>query len=153
MTRRQALSADEEAAWTNLHLISQCLPAVMNQQLRRDAGLGHYDYAVLLTLYRTSEHTAPLIDLSAITSGSYSRLSHTISRLEERGLVTRERRGANRYASLTEEGRRTFISAASAHVSEIRKRVLNHVPADKIADLAELLHPIAEQLRAATPRE
>lgn len=152
MKHRRVLSAAEESAWTQLNIIAQCLPTVMDQQLRRDSGLGNYEYAVLLSLYRAPERSARMVDLSTITSGSLSRLSHTITRLEERGLVTRERRGSNRHVELTEAGRRAFLAAAAGHMDEIRHQALDHVPPEKMAQLAELLTPIAEQLRAAVPK-
>ncbi|MDT0411268.1 MULTISPECIES: MarR family winged helix-turn-helix transcriptional regulator [Streptomyces] len=152
MAHRPVLSAEEEDAWTQLHLVAQLLPAVMDQRLRRDAGLGHFDYAVLLTLYRAPERTAAMTGLVEITSGSFSRLSHTVTRLEGRGLVTRERRGSHRYVSLTGEGRDVFLTAAAGHMDEIREQVLDHLSPEEVRALGDLLRPIATRLRANAPR-
>lgn len=152
MSHRETLTAEEEEAWVQIHLIAQCLPSIMEQQLRRDGGLSQYDYAVLLTLYRSPRHTVSMVELSAITAGSLSRLSHTISRMERRELVTRERQGANRFISLTHEGRRVFLIAAAGHMDEIRGHVLDHLRHEDLAELARLLRPVADHLRSVTPR-
>lgn len=152
MTHRTPLTADEEAAWLDLYTLALCLPGLLDQQLRRDAGLGHYEYAVLHALHRAPAHTLTMAELSELTSSSFSRLSHTITRLEKRELVERRRRGANRHVTLTAAGRRAFLSAAAGHMDEIRRRVLDHVPDKRLADLSELLRPIAESLRAELDR-
>lgn len=152
MTRRTALSAEEEEAWTQLFLIAQCLPAVVDQQLRRDADLGHYEYAVLHALSRASDTTLTMSELSTLTAGSFSRLSHTVTRLETRGLVERERRGANRHASLTRAGRAAFVRAAAGHMEQIRRTVLDHIDPDSVGTLADILRPVAEHLSEKLPR-
>lgn len=149
---RPVLSEDEEFAWTQLHIIAQCLQTVMEQQLRDDAGVGYYEYAVLLTLYRQPDRAASMKQLTAITAGSFSRLSHTITRMADRDLVTRERTGGSRLVTLTELGHRTFLSAAAGHMDQIRVHVLDHVRADKLVLLGDILQPVADHLRSALPR-
>ena len=152
MTHRPPLSDNEEDAWRSLYALIQCLPGLLDEQLRRDAGLGHYDYAVLHALHGAPDRTATMTALTRATSGSFSRLSHTVTRLEERGFVTRTRQGANRRISLTSDGRRAFLAAAAGHMDAIRRHVLDYLPPEGTDTLGELLRPIAEHLRADMPR-
>ena len=148
MAHRTPLSDREEDTWLSLYTLLQCLPGLLDQQLRSDADLGHYDYAVLHALHGNPGRTATMADLTRATSGSYSRLSHTVARLEERGFVTRARQGANRQVSLTRDGRHAFLSAAAGHMDEIRHHVLDRLPPGGVDLLGDLLRPIADHLRA-----
>lgn len=142
----------ETEAWMHLLAVVEYLPGLLDQQLKRDAGLGRFEYAVLLMLARAPGQTRPMLELSTVTFGSLSRLSHTITRLEERGYVTRVRNGANRYVSLTADGGRVLRAAAPGHVEAVRHLVLDHLPAGGARQLAELLGPVVDSLKAAAPR-
>lgn len=152
MAERARLTHDEEDAWMQLLAIMEYLPTLIEQQLRRDSGIGRFEYAILLMLSRAPERTLPMLDLSLVTFGSLSRLSHTVTGLVEKGYVTRERVGANRYVTLTDLGRRAVVGAAPGHVEEVRRQVIDHVPAERVGELAELLRPIADYLKANAPR-
>jgi hypothetical protein len=97
------------------------LPTLIDQQLRHDADLGRFEYAILLMLPREPDRTLPMLDLSLVTFGSLSRLSHTVTKLCGRGFPTRERRGANRDATLTNNGHKALVAAAPGHVAEARR--------------------------------
>ena len=44
------LTPDERAAWVGLSAVLERLPAALDTQLRRDAGLTHFEYWVLTML-------------------------------------------------------------------------------------------------------
>ena len=46
----QWLSEDELAAWKRFVAVLELLPGVLDSQLRKDAGLTHFDYYVLAML-------------------------------------------------------------------------------------------------------
>ncbi|TXK18647.1 MarR family winged helix-turn-helix transcriptional regulator [Homoserinibacter sp. GY 40078] len=152
MTTHARLDPDENDAWMNLLALVEYLPGLLDQQLKRDANLGRFEYAVLLMLTRAPDRTRTMLELSAVTFGSLSRLSHTVTRLENRGLVTRTRNGSNRYVALTSEGRAAFAAAVPGHLAEIRRLVLDHLPDGGSARLAELLTPVVDHLREIAPR-
>jgi DNA-binding MarR family transcriptional regulator len=136
----------------SLLALVEYLPGMLDQQLKSDADLRRFEYAVLLRLNRTPERTLPMLNLSAATFGSLSRLSHSVRRLEARGLVERRRKGGSRYVTLTHEGRHAFLAAAPGHVQEIRRLVLEHLPPGTAGDLAALLAPVAKHLGGIAPR-
>lgn len=152
MTRR-SLTEREEEAWTVLHAFAQCLPTVMEQQLKRDSELGYYDYAVLLTLYRAPGHTMAMSDLAESTAATLSRLSHAATRLELRDLIDRDQRGPRRFVTLTGHGRRVFLAAAAGHVDHIRSKVLDFIPPELLHPLIDALGPVVSGLRAEMPRQ
>ena len=146
------LTADENDAWSQVLALVEYLPGMIEQQLKRDSDLGRFEYGVLLRLSHAEEHSIAMLELSAAAFGSLSRLSHAVTRLEQRGYVTRQRSGAKRHVILTSEGRQAVRAAAPGHVAEIRARVLDHVPKDRIRDLADLLRPVVEDLKAHAPK-
>src|SRR5215472_7171464 len=101
------LGADEQAAWRQVAALLFRLPGALDVQLQRDAGISHFEYMVLSSLSEAPGRTLRMSDLAANASGSLSRLSHVVSRLEKRGWVRREPcPGDGRYvnAVLTDEG-------------------------------------------------
>lgn len=152
MTESARLDSDEADAWMQILAVMEYLPGLIDQQLRRDANLGRFEYAILLMLSREEDRTLPMLDLSIVTFGSLSRLSHTVTKLCERGFLTRERRGTNRFVTLTDSGYDALVAAAPGHIAEVRRQIFDHLPAGRAADLADLLRPIVDNMRANAPR-
>ena len=97
----------QHAAWVKLVAVVELLPGVLDTQLRRDAGLTHFEYFVLAMLSEAPERTLRMTSLAQRTNATLPRLSHVVRRLEDRGLVRRfpcpdDGRATN--AQLTDEG-------------------------------------------------
>ncbi|SDZ43208.1 DNA-binding transcriptional regulator, MarR family [Herbiconiux ginsengi] len=146
------LAPDEADAWIQMLAVVEFLPTVIDQQLKRDSGVGRFDYSILAMLSTAENRTLTMLDLSVVTFGSLSRLSHTVSRLCERGLVERERIGGNRYISLTDAGWKLLVAAAPGHVVEVRRQVFDHITPEDARELARILRPVADHLRSSAPR-
>src|SRR5260370_15979104 len=65
------------------------LPAAIDSQLHREAGMSHFEFSIMATLSRQPGRHIQLKDLAVIANGSLSRLSHVISRLERQGCARR----------------------------------------------------------------
>src|SRR4051794_33764606 len=88
-------------------------------------------------------------DLARRANQSQSRLSHTVSRLEERGWVRRERSaddGRGNLAVLTDAGWDVVRSAAPGHVDAVREAMFEPLNAEQIRVLGEALQAIVERL-------
>ncbi len=144
---RARLSKEEEETWMLLLALLEYLPLMIDKQLRRDSGLGRYEYGVLLALERAENHTAPMLELSKVSFGSISRLSHAITSLSDRGYVVRERQGARRLVTITDEGRRVLRAAVPDHVRQLRSAVFDHLGPGDARRLADMLEPIVEDLK------
>ena len=88
-------------------------------------------------------------ELADATRSSRSRLSHAVSRLEERGWVERpdcetDRRG--QLAGLTDTGLRRARAAAPGHVDGVREHVIDRLSHDQITQLADIADVIAAGL-------
>ncbi|SNS45659.1 transcriptional regulator, MarR family [Geodermatophilus saharensis] len=135
------LSADEMTAWVRLVAVVELLPGVLDGQLRRDAGLTHFDYFVLAMLSEAPRRTLRMTELATRTNATLPRLSHVVRRLEERGLVERrpcpsDGRATN--ARLTDDGWATVRATAPGHVATVREHVLDALTPEQVGQLAEI---------------
>src|SRR6476619_2009231 len=83
------LDDEELDTWVKLVAVVELLPGVLDSQLRRDAGLTHFEYFVLAMLSAAPELTLRMTALAQRTNASLPRLSHVVRRLEDRELVQR----------------------------------------------------------------
>src|ERR1700753_4519123 len=114
------LSDEQQAAWRPFVALLLRLPAALDAQLQKDAGITQFDYLVLSALSETPGRTLRMSEPAATASSSMSRLSHVVSRLEARGWVRREPcPGDGRFinAVLTEEGWEEGKGTAPRHVA------------------------------------
>jgi DNA-binding MarR family transcriptional regulator len=122
------LNEDELETWFALVSVLTRLPAALDRQLQRDAGISHFEYQVLAVLSETPERTMRMSRLALIADGSLSRLSQVVTRLEKRGWVSRApdpTDGRYTLATLTDAGWEKLVAAAPGHVEEVRRLVFD----------------------------
>jgi len=132
------LTRDQLRAWMKLVAVMELLPAALDQQLQRDADLTHFDYMVIAMLSETESRTLRMSALAAATNASLPRLSHVVSRLEKRGLVTRCPSTDDRRATdvrLTDAGYATIVDAAPDHVRTARRMVIDALSEEQVGQL------------------
>jgi DNA-binding MarR family transcriptional regulator len=143
------LDDDELAAWIRLVGVVELLPGVLDGQLRRDAGLSHFEYYVLAMLSESPGRTLRMTALAARTNATLPRLSHVVRRLEERGLIERsacpqDARATN--ARLTDRGWKTLRATAPGHVETVRENVIDALTPEQVGQLAEIAEAILARL-------
>jgi DNA-binding MarR family transcriptional regulator len=132
------LSAEEQHAWRRLAALTTLLPAELDGQLHRDAGLSHYAYFVLAMLSEAPEYSLRMSDLAGRSVGSASRLSHLMTRLEAQGFVRREKAcddGRGQVAILTDAGLEKIRRTAPGHVNEVRRVVFDSLSSEQVQQL------------------
>lgn len=135
------LTEDEAKAWRALRGLGAPLNSVLNRQLTRESGLSMADYEVLVVLSEASGSRLRARELGRLTGWEKSRLSHHITRMEARGLVTREgdsSDGRGAVVVLTPFGRETIVGAAPGHVVAVRHYVIDHLTHDQLRTLGEI---------------
>ncbi|MGQ0743479.1 MAG: MarR family winged helix-turn-helix transcriptional regulator [Acidimicrobiales bacterium] len=142
------LSEQEQAAWRGLLRMSERLTSVLNRQLLADAGLSGQDYAVLVVLSEAPDGHLRPVEMGSTLEWEKSRLSHHLSRMAERGLVTKakcdtDQRGA--YVSITDEGRRAIEAAAPAHVRAVRSVFIELLTRAQLQALTEIADAILKR--------
>ncbi len=143
------LTEAEQRAWRRLGAMTMLLPAALESQLQRDAGLTHFGYWVLAMLSESPDRSRRRSELAALANGSQSRLSHLVSKLEERGWVRRERVGddGRGYAAvLTDAGYQKLVETAPSHVAEVRRLVFDVLSPQQVRALDEICAAIVAKL-------
>jgi DNA-binding MarR family transcriptional regulator len=143
------LSQAELATWVRLVGVLELLPGVLDSQLRRDAGLTHFDYQVLAMLSEAPDRTLRMTALAEQTAATLARLSHVVQRLETRGLVERfpcpqDRRATN--ARLTDAGWDNIVASAPGHVATVRDMVIDALTPEQITQLGEIADAVLPRL-------
>ena len=145
------LDPEETQAWRALAKTLVRLPAALDAQLHRDAGISHFEYQVLALLSEAPDRTQRMSSLAAQAEGSLPRLSQVVARLEQRGWVRRVPDPADgRYtlATLTGQGQAKVTQAAPGHVQEVRRLVLDPLTKTQSRQLREISRRI---IRAMDP--
>ena len=148
----QWLTKDELAAWVRLVALVELLPGSLNSQLRRDAGLTHFEYYVLAMLSEADDGTLRMTDLAALTNATLPRLSHVVRRVEERGLVERfpsPEDGRVTNARLTGAGRAAVEAAAPGHVPHVRRHVVDALTPEQVGQLTAIGDAVLSRLDPA----
>jgi DNA-binding MarR family transcriptional regulator len=138
MSETRWLTDDEQRAWRRLATVMTLLPAALDAQLQADASLTHFAYFVLAMLSEAPGRALRMSELAARSSSSPSRLSHTVSRLESRGWVHRERAtedGRGQIAELTDDGYTALVATAPGHVGAVREFVLDALTLEQVSQL------------------
>lgn len=149
MVDSKGLDQRERAAWVRLASVLELLPGVLDAQLRRDAGLMHFEYFVLAMLSEAPKRTLRMSALAAQTNSTPPRLSHVVKRLEDRGLVERfpcpeDARATN--ARLTPTGWRKVREAAPGHAANVRDNVIDALNPEQLDQLADIASAILGRL-------
>src|SRR3954470_15029683 len=148
----QWLTADEQRAWRAYLESTKVLMDALDRQLQREAGMPHAYYEILVRLSEADGRALRMSELADSTRSSRSRLSHAVSRLEERGWVVREdcatdRRG--QVARLTDEGFAVLETAAPGHVRSVRELVIDPLTPEQLTALADIGEAIIAAVSAA----
>ena len=147
------LTDEEQDAWRQLAGVMTRLPAVLDAQLQRDAGLTHFGYWVLAMLSEAPDRQLRMSELAARSNSSLSRLSHGVTRLVAQGWVRRERApndGRGAVAVLTEAGWDKLVSAAPSHVESVRRLVFDALEPEQVPLLAQLSRLLLAEVDEAT---
>jgi DNA-binding MarR family transcriptional regulator len=146
------LDAEEQKAWRAWLYSSLLLQDRLDRELQRTAGISHAYYEILVQLSETPGRMLRMSELADRCLSSRSRLSHAVSRLEERGWVRRqvcEEDARGQLAVLTDDGFAALEAAAPLHVESVRRHLfdqLSHEQVDALRDIGETL------LRHLSPR-
>jgi len=140
------LDDEEQRAWRAYRRMVLLVDSAISRELSRDSGLSMPDYQVLSALSEAQGHRRRLTDLAARMQWSPSRLSHHVSRMDQRGLVTRaecpgDLRGA--YILLTEHGWEAIQAAAPNHVSSVREHLIDLLTPQEVEALTAIGEKVA----------
>lgn len=143
------LDAEQQRAWMGVVQLFMTLPAALESDLQRTAGLTLYEYVVLALLSESGGRMLQMSELAAGTHASLSRLSHVVSRLEKRGWVTREvcpHDGRATQATLTQSGLAKVVATAPGHVRAVREAVVDAITPTQLRQLGTAAGKVGQRI-------
>jgi DNA-binding MarR family transcriptional regulator len=127
------------------------LTARLARALADDSDLSYPDYEVLVALTDQPDGRQRPGELARMLGWEKSRLSHHVSRMARRGLVSRVRCPSDQRGSLvvvTDEGVAAITAAAPGHVDAVRRYVVDLLSPAELDSLAAISATVLAGLRA-----
>ena len=151
MTTREPrwLDADEQKAWRAWLYSTQLLTERLNAELQHDTGIPHAYYEILVQLSETPGRMLRMSELADRCLSSRSRLSHAVSRLEERGWIRRqvcEEDARGQLAVLTDEGFAALEAAAPVHVESVRRHLFDQLSPEQVVAMRDIGETLLKHL-------
>jgi DNA-binding MarR family transcriptional regulator len=149
---RRLPTKHELGVWRGYIETAEAVRSKLADQLQVDFGLSSGDYQVLLTLSEAPGNRLRSTELAAKMGWEKSRLSHHLSRMERRNLVSRQEcaddnRGA--WIVHTREGEQAFQNSTVPHLMAIREYFVEALSPDEIDQMDALTRKLRTKLNDA----
>jgi DNA-binding MarR family transcriptional regulator len=138
VTEPRWLDRREAAAWRSFLAAQLLLESELDRQLRRDSGMSHDYYGMLVQLSEAPGRSLRMGDLAGRSASSSSRVSHAVAALERLGWVRREPWPEDRrvqLAVLTDAGFAALSAAAPGHVACVRASLFDLLSTEQVDQL------------------
>jgi DNA-binding MarR family transcriptional regulator len=145
-TEPRWLSEEQQRIWRAFLTGTARLFEDLDAELRQ-FGLDLGEYEILVHLSEAPDHQLRMSELATKVRQSRSRLTHTVARMESKGLLTRhacpsDRRGV--IAGMTKEGYALLVKAAPYHVESVRRALVDVADPTDFEALGRLMQAVAE---------
>lgn len=139
----------QQHAWRAFVGMQTRLSAHLARDLVERAGMSNADFVVLVRLSEHPDGRMRAVELARELDWEKSRLSHQLSRMQQRGLVERrtcdeDRRGA--WIAITADGRSAIEAAAPKHVETVRRVVIDVLSEQQLEQLRDISTAILDRL-------
>ncbi len=140
----------EQAVWRSFLDVSRLLFEQLGRQLGDDSDMSLPEYEILVQLSEAPKRRLRMSELADRVVSSRSRITHTVGRMQARGLVAREAcldDGRGVECVLTDEGFAVLEVVAPGHVENVRTIMFEPLTADDVTALGVALTKVHEELR------
>ncbi len=127
----------------------------LDEDLRREFNLSLTEYEILVRLSERPERCMRMAHIADSVAHSRSRVTHTVSRMEQAGLVIRsssKEDGRGIVASMTDAGWELLVAAAPCHVESVRRYMVDLVDPADFAALGRVMDTVADTLVGNHPQ-
>jgi len=134
MLAGMTLRPDQWELWDGWMRAQRLLARELDRGLQRDFGISKAEFSVLMALRRSGDGRLRVGEIAEALDWEKSRVSHLLTRMENRGLVERQPGGPSGRRTgigLTTEGRRTVESAILGHGDNIRRHFFDSLTPDQ----------------------
>jgi DNA-binding MarR family transcriptional regulator len=138
----------QQHLWQSYLHMNQHLYALLEREVARD-GLSGADFKVLHPVVEAADGVLRARELGSEIGWDRSRLSHHLTRMEQRGLITREEcaeDGRGLMVRVTNAGRSAMEAAAPAHVANTRRYFFDLLSDDELETLTAVFDRVLDHL-------
>lgn len=144
------LTDEEMALWIEWKRASENVRAAVAADIQEATGLSDPDFGVLTRVVELGGGQLRQNQLADSMGWHRSRLSHHLSRMEQRGLVQRQdATGGGVDVLVTDAGRAAVIGARPVHAEAVRRHLLEPLAPEQLEALRTIL-PALAAMRAAS---
>jgi DNA-binding MarR family transcriptional regulator len=147
------LDNEQQRSWRAFVVGTTLLFAKLDEDLK-PFGLGIGEYEILVRLSESEGRQMRMAQLADAMCHSRSRITHTVKRMEERGLVLRQEAaddGRGVIARLTQAGQDLLAGAAPTHVAGVRRHLVDLCDDDDFAALGRVMNSVTDTLAESHP--
>lgn len=150
------LSPEQQADWRAYIVGTTLLLDVLDRELRQAHGISLTEYEILVRLSENPDRTLRMAQIAEAMRHSRSRVTHTVSRMEDAGLIKRtasatDRRGVD--ATMTEAGWELLVKAAPTHVTGVREHLVDLATPEDMAAVGRVMNAVSDHLLTADDEE
>ena len=138
--------------WREFLTMHRHLARTLDRRLQRDAGISQADFSVLLRLSEATTERLRIGELAELLAWEKSRVSHQVTRMEARTLLTRSdcvEDGRGTWIELTDHGRRVLEEATADHAAAIRTLFLDRLGDDEKVVLGEISRRVLDGMNTS----
>jgi DNA-binding MarR family transcriptional regulator len=148
------LDADQQASWRAFAVGVTLLLDRLDADLQREFGLSLTEYEILVRLSERPGRSMRMAELADALAHSRSRVTHTVTRMQQADLVARSTSpedGRGILCTLTEHGYELLVEAAHVHVTGVRQYLVDLATRDDFAALGRVMNAVADALIECHP--
>jgi len=134
----EPLTDDELRLWHAWKRASERVRARVAETIAAETGLSDPDFAILTRVEDAADGALRQNELAASLGWHRSRLSHQLTRMQERGLVTRVAAGTGVEVRATSAGREVIARARPHHAAAVREHLIAHATPEFLVTLERL---------------
>jgi DNA-binding MarR family transcriptional regulator len=148
------LSPEQQDAWRAFIVGTTLLMDTLDRELRHAHGISLGEYEILVRLSENPDRSMRMAGIAESMQHSRSRVTHTVTRMEKAGLLTRcaaegDRRGVE--ARMTDKGWDLLVQAAPTHVNGVREHFVDLATEEQFAVLGTVMDAVSDHLVAENP--
>ncbi len=140
------LSPRELRVWHAFRLMHEDVLARVGRDIAQATGLSGPEFGVLSRLAGPGKGAMRQQELARILDWDKSRLSHQLTRMQERSLIERRRvDGKTVIIALTPLGRETLEAARPVHAASVRRNLLSRLTQEQIDTIVRVSNLLGEE--------